>query len=70
MNKIMELRRKYPANTYISTYFIATFVVSGAIAWSFDRSMWEALLLAGVTSVTSGISAAVKQHVDKDNETE
>ncbi len=69
MVKIQELIRKYPVVTEIATYFVATFATSGLIAWSFDRAMWEALLLASVTSVTAGVVAAVKK-LDKDNESE
>lgn len=69
MVKIQELIRKYPVVTHISTYFVTTFITCSAIAWTFDRAMWEALLLASVMSVTSGVVAAVKK-LDKNNESE
>lgn len=69
MKKIMELRRKYPVITYISSYFVTTFIGTGAIALTFDRDMWEVIFLASIASVVGGITAAVKV-VDKDSESE
>lgn len=69
MVKIQELIREYPVVTYISTYFVTTFVATGAIAWTFDRPMAEALFMASVAAVTGGVQAAVRK-LDKDNESE
>lgn len=69
MKKIKGLFGKYPVTANSSSYFVATFVGTGAVATVFNRPIQEAIFISVIMAVTGGVVGWVKA-IDKDNESE